>query len=302
MQMIYCFINNVHVNYVALIWKGLHNSLMHPTAIIPYPRFTNIIKEQGRRWNEDSIMDAGGGDEAYHALPIHLVDEEIEQLMEGDDIVDDDEFMDKIFNSQEDPGTRLEPESHKERLEEKKSVDVLIINDDEEEESARDALIRKKGKGIMEIKDTSPPTPIRSPRTHTAPLSSNKEKVQELTTSNPTPSSSQPTTSLSKPKPCGVKQYKSIFHKMSWRYGYMFRHLKQLFMPRKDFKAITKGVHTTLKKVVPKMVDHNTNYFMKNNLPRVVAEAIKRERQHVKKEIATIIAEAMQKERENIRA
>ncbi|GJX40433.1 hypothetical protein Tco_0255423 [Tanacetum coccineum] len=132
----------------------------------------------------------------------HLVDEEIEDLVEG------------------------EPKSQKERSEVEKSDDVLIINDDEEEESTRDALIRKKGKGIVEIKDTPPPTPIRSPRTHTSPLSSDKKKLQELTASDSTPSSSKPTTSSSKLKPDCVKQYKSVFHKMSRRYGYMFRHLK----------------------------------------------------------------------------
>ncbi|GJT10669.1 hypothetical protein Tco_0857711 [Tanacetum coccineum] len=44
----------------------------------------------------------------------HLVDEEIEKI------------------NQEDPGTKLEPMSHQERPEEEKSVDVLIINDDED--------------------------------------------------------------------------------------------------------------------------------------------------------------------------
>ncbi|GKB34998.1 hypothetical protein Tco_0879940 [Tanacetum coccineum] len=48
----------------------------------------------------------------------------------------------KNFNSQEDPGTRLESESHKESPKVKKSAKVLIIHDDdEEEESAGDALI-----------------------------------------------------------------------------------------------------------------------------------------------------------------
>ncbi|GJW11639.1 hypothetical protein Tco_1577466 [Tanacetum coccineum] len=61
---------------------------------------------------------------------------------------------------------------------------------------------------------------------------------------------------------------------MSRRYGYMFRHLKTSFMPRKDFKAITDGVHATLNKVVQPMIDHNTNDFMKNNPSRAVAEAI----------------------------
>ncbi|GJT96701.1 hypothetical protein Tco_1092219 [Tanacetum coccineum] len=89
---------------------------------------------------------------------------------------------------------------------------------------------------------------------------------------------------------------------MSRRYGYMFRHLKTSFMPRKDFKAITNGVHATLNKVVQPMIDHNTNDFMKNNLPRVVAKAIKRERQNVKKEITNMVVEVVQKERANIRA
>ncbi|GKC46801.1 hypothetical protein Tco_1064523 [Tanacetum coccineum] len=59
---------------------------------------------------------------------------------------------------------------------------------------------------------------------------------------------------------------------MSRRYGYMFRHLKTSFMLRKDFKAITDGVHATLKKVDPSMIDHNTNDFMKNNLPKIKFE------------------------------
>nr|GEX21788.1 retrovirus-related Pol polyprotein from transposon TNT 1-94 [Tanacetum cinerariifolium] len=69
----------------------------------------------------------------------------------------------------------------------------------------------------------------------------------------------------------------------------IFKHLKQSFMPRKDFKAIIEGVHATLKKVVPKMVDHITNDFRKNNIPRTVAAAIKHELQNVKKDIATMV-------------
>ncbi|GKC90543.1 hypothetical protein Tco_1151192 [Tanacetum coccineum] len=117
-----------------------------------------------------------------------------------------------------------------ERPEVKKSDDLMIIDEEEEEESAGDALIRRKGKDL-----------------------------QELTASDPTPSSSKQTNLSSKPKPNHVKQYKSLFHKMSRRYGYMFRHLKQSFMPGKNFKAITDAVLTTLKKVAPKMVDHSRN-------------------------------------------
>ncbi|GJX03378.1 hypothetical protein Tco_0189294, partial [Tanacetum coccineum] len=70
----------------------------------------------------------------------------------------------------------------------------------------------QKGKGIVEIKDTPAPTPIRSPRTHSASLSYDKEELQELTASDPTPSSSKPTTSSPKPKSDPVKQYKSTLN------------------------------------------------------------------------------------------
>ncbi|GJS87875.1 hypothetical protein Tco_0770511 [Tanacetum coccineum] len=43
MQMLYCFVNNVHVDYVELLWEGLHYALEHPLTLIPYPRFTKLI-------------------------------------------------------------------------------------------------------------------------------------------------------------------------------------------------------------------------------------------------------------------
>ncbi|GJW10955.1 hypothetical protein Tco_1576782, partial [Tanacetum coccineum] len=43
MQMMYCFFNNIHVDYAELLWEGLYYSLHHPTSSIPYPRFTKII-------------------------------------------------------------------------------------------------------------------------------------------------------------------------------------------------------------------------------------------------------------------
>ncbi|GKC15235.1 hypothetical protein Tco_1012017 [Tanacetum coccineum] len=43
MQMMYCFVNNIYVDYAELLWEGLYYSLHHPTSLIPYPRFTKII-------------------------------------------------------------------------------------------------------------------------------------------------------------------------------------------------------------------------------------------------------------------
>ncbi|GJV91060.1 hypothetical protein Tco_1538873, partial [Tanacetum coccineum] len=42
-QMMYCFVNNIHVKYVELLWEGLYYSLHYPTSLILYPRFTKII-------------------------------------------------------------------------------------------------------------------------------------------------------------------------------------------------------------------------------------------------------------------
>ncbi|GJV32254.1 retrovirus-related pol polyprotein from transposon TNT 1-94 [Tanacetum coccineum] len=43
MQMMYCFINNIHVDHAELLWEGIYYSLHHLTTSIPYPRFTKII-------------------------------------------------------------------------------------------------------------------------------------------------------------------------------------------------------------------------------------------------------------------
>ncbi|GJR43513.1 hypothetical protein Tco_1311616 [Tanacetum coccineum] len=43
MQMLYCFVNNLHVDYTELLWEGLYYLLKHPSILIPYPRFTKLI-------------------------------------------------------------------------------------------------------------------------------------------------------------------------------------------------------------------------------------------------------------------
>ncbi|GJY07827.1 hypothetical protein Tco_0374881 [Tanacetum coccineum] len=40
---VYCFVNNIHIDYAELLWEGIYYSLHHPTSSIPYPRFTKII-------------------------------------------------------------------------------------------------------------------------------------------------------------------------------------------------------------------------------------------------------------------
>ncbi|GJS60094.1 hypothetical protein Tco_0654878 [Tanacetum coccineum] len=119
----------------------------------------------------------------------------VTKLVDGEDFVAD-KFADKMMLSQEDLDTRIDPWSHKESPEAKK-VDEYVSNDEEvEEETTAAALIRRKGKGAMKIRDTPLSTPTRSPRTES--LSSDKEKLKELTGSKPPPSLSKPKYDLSR--------------------------------------------------------------------------------------------------------
>ncbi|GKD22538.1 hypothetical protein Tco_1224241 [Tanacetum coccineum] len=200
----YYIINNVHVDYATLPWEGLHYSLMHPTTVIPYPRFIKIIIDHiltehpdiPKRLNEpyhiveydeemkhtknykdcvaefqievlmtqsQPIESTQGTHrtpsaprppnpqeqkvsiattrsiEDYKAQQVvkkvdeHLMDDVIEKIVEGDEEINADNFVDDVGGE---------------------SADDMSFDEEVEEESAEAALIRKKGKGIMEIKDT----------------------------------------------------------------------------------------------------------------------------------------------------
>ncbi|GKG45461.1 hypothetical protein Tco_0495539, partial [Tanacetum coccineum] len=98
-------------------------------------------------------------------------------------------------DNQVDPSTRLEPRSDKESPKVEKitniSLPVNVIK--EEEESIEDDYEfkrREKGKYVEEIRNTPSPTKIRSPRIPTNLVSSDTEKLQELTEADILPSSS----------------------------------------------------------------------------------------------------------------
>nr|GEX69064.1 hypothetical protein [Tanacetum cinerariifolium] len=228
--------------------------------------------------------------QAVKKVEENVLEEDVENIVEGEDI-DANKFVDDMINTQEYPDTRIDLRSHKEILKVKKDVDVVIIDKEIEEELVEDALVRKKRKVSLEIRDTPLSTPTRSPRTHTDSSSSNKEELKELTAFEPTSSSSKPKTDRS-------KHIKGAIARMSRQYGYIFRHIKKSFMPRKDMNSIGKKVEETLKEVVPMMVDETTNDNMKKNLLGMVVEGIRMEREKTKADIASMIAEAVRKEQE----
>ncbi|GJU09094.1 hypothetical protein Tco_1125524 [Tanacetum coccineum] len=178
----------------------------------------------------------------------HLASEEIEKMVDGQENVVDDSSIPRNDESNI-PGTRIEPRSNKEspkveitkdkevEITKDKEVEitketpvvditnvVIPVNVNDEDEEITDEVYelkrREKGKIVEETRNSSIPTPNRSPRIHTNIVSLDTEKLQELTDTHTTSSSSSPHIKLSKTnrllslfktKPTRFKRYKSFF-------------------------------------------------------------------------------------------
>ncbi|GKB32216.1 hypothetical protein Tco_0871617 [Tanacetum coccineum] len=107
----------------------------------------------------------------------HLMAEEIEKLVEGTENIEENVKVDSSTlrqnENQNDPDTRLEPRKEEESVED----DYKLKR-------------REKGKHVEESRSTPSPKTIRSPRIHSTLISSDTEKIQELTINDPPPSSS----------------------------------------------------------------------------------------------------------------
>ncbi|GJX48011.1 hypothetical protein Tco_0273201 [Tanacetum coccineum] len=252
----------------------------------------------------------------------HLMAEEIEKLVEGMENVEENVKVDSSTlrqnDNQNDPGTRLELRSNKESLKvaiiaAKQPVNVI----EEEEESVEDDYKlkrREKGKLVEESRSTPSPKTIRSPRIHSTLISSNTEKIQELTVNDPPPSSStlsssSPKSKLSatnrllslfKPKTGCFKRYKSFFDELQGRYGYLFEHLKTRFMPKKKFNVLAQHLQEIMEESLPKMVDDRVKELTKTQVPVYVAQGLIMERQHNQANVAKMIADAILQECENL--
>ncbi|GKB10647.1 hypothetical protein Tco_0844570 [Tanacetum coccineum] len=137
------------------------------------------------------------------------------------------------------------------------------------------------GRCTKETRNSSIPTPIRSPRIHTNLLSSDTEKLQDLTdTPHTTSSSSSPhkklaktnrLLSLFKTKPTRFKCYKSLFHELQGCYGYLFctstgeqvvKHVPEqvqnqaILQERGNIQAqISTQIENAIANVIPSQVD-----------------------------------------------
>ncbi|GJT60036.1 hypothetical protein Tco_1003569 [Tanacetum coccineum] len=144
---------------------------------------------------------------------------------------------------------------------------VIPVNVDDEEDEITDEVFelrrRAKGKNVEESRISPILSPTRSPRNLSTLVSSDTEKLQESTVTHPTPSSglSAPKLtktnfliSLIKAKPNRFKRYKSFFHELQGRYGYLFAHLKKRFMPRTSSDQLAYNLHDVMIETLPSLV------------------------------------------------
>ncbi|GJY38528.1 hypothetical protein Tco_0424892 [Tanacetum coccineum] len=229
----------------------------------------------------------------------HLEDEELDHLLEDNENVNVDEFMNDIFNSQEDLDTRIEPRSDKESPKADIDADMVIVNANEEEEESAEDEFELKRRIKRKDKETLQELTII---TEDAPSSADKEKLQELTVTNTTPSSSTPSSSSTKHKTGHFKRCKSFIHQMGGCYGLLFGHLIKTFMPKKNFNELSEMLYQALKEMLPFVVNKEVNKIAKTIVPIYVAEGLLLERKKTQSNVAAMIAKSIQKERENLHA
>ncbi|GKF27395.1 hypothetical protein Tco_0083289, partial [Tanacetum coccineum] len=187
----------------------------------------------------------------------HLAAEEIKKLVEDLENVDDSSPPRHDDTSIPDTrkATELEPDI------------VIPVNVDDEEEEINDEVFElrrmAKGNNVEESRILTIPSPTISPRNFSTLVSSDTEKLQELTVTHPTPSlgSSAPNLtktnrllSLIKAKPNRFKRYKTFLHELQGRYGYVFAHLKKRFMPRTSSNQLTDNLHDVMMETLPSLV------------------------------------------------
>ncbi|GJV42178.1 hypothetical protein Tco_1420618 [Tanacetum coccineum] len=240
----------------------------------------------------------------------HLAAEEIEKLVEDPENVDDS--SPPRHDDTSIPGTRLEPRSDKEspeveivqEKEEETTKDtevepdkdtpmvdvtniVIPVNVDDEEDEITDEVFelrrRVKGKNVEETRISPIPSPTRSPRNLSTLVSSDTEKLQELTVTHPTPSSgsfapklrkTNRLLSLIKAKPNRFKRYKTFFHELQGQCGYLFAHLKKRFMPRTSSDQLADNIHDVMMETLPSLVKEKVTEQVKNEVPVQVRDQV----------------------------
>ncbi|GJT54048.1 hypothetical protein Tco_0989102 [Tanacetum coccineum] len=170
-----------------------------------------------------------------------------------------------------------------------KVVIPVNVNDDDEEitDEVYELKRREKEKLVEETRNSPIPTPIRSPRIHTNLVSSDTEKLQDLTdTPHTTSSSSSPhkklaTKNRESTSSCVFQEKLTYSCSNATRAsfieftegpfkGYLFAHLRERFMLRKSFDTLVDNLHDVMVETLPTMVDKHIKEQVMKQVPEQV--------------------------------
>ncbi|GJT20337.1 hypothetical protein Tco_0890274 [Tanacetum coccineum] len=199
----------------------------------------------------------------------------------------------------------------------------IFVNVDDEEDEIIDEVFelrrRAKGKNVEGFRISPIPSPTRSPRNLSTLVSPDTEKLQELTVTHSTPSSGSSVSkitktnrllSLIKAKPNRFKRYKTFFHELQGRYGYLFAHLKKRFMPRKSSDQLADNLHDVMMETLPSLVKEKVTEQVekvvpaqvRDQVPVYLAKGLIMERKTTKEETERLISKAILQERGRMQA
>nr|GEV56211.1 integrase, catalytic region, zinc finger, CCHC-type, peptidase aspartic, catalytic [Tanacetum cinerariifolium] len=267
MQMLYCFINNIHVDYAELLWEGIYYSLLHSTSSIPYPRFTKIIIGYYMA-NFPEIL--GRARDKYHNMK-------------------DDDLMKIIFNSGR----------YKDKVGMK--IPYWIVSEEMKQTEQYQMYVEVFGIDVPLIQSSPTestqgmhraPSAPRSPTPKVDAAESRQEHVVDDSSILRNDKHNIPGTRL-EPKsdkespevgitdvivPVNVydeeeEEDKITNEELQGRYGYLFEHLRAKFMPRKSFVTLANHLYKAMADSLPTMVDKHIKEQVEKQVPEQQAIA-----------------------------
>ncbi|GJY60102.1 hypothetical protein Tco_0459994 [Tanacetum coccineum] len=188
----------------------------------------------------------------------HLAAKEIEKLVE-------DPENEKERRTYKGTDTEVEPDKDTPMVDVTNIVPPVNVDDEKDEITDEVFELRRmvKGKNVEETRISPIPSPTRSPRNLSTLVSLDTKKLQELTgssgSSKPKLTKTNHLLSLLKAKPNRSKRYKSFFHELQGRYGYLFAHLKKRFMPRTSSDQLADNLYDVMMETLPSLGTDKSN-------------------------------------------
>nr|GEV78448.1 hypothetical protein [Tanacetum cinerariifolium] len=155
-----------------------------------------------------------------------------------------------VFLNEEDFGTRIEPMSHKENP---KTIDD--DDDDDNDDHNDHVLIKNRRTGSSEDRNDKMQTPILLP-----------------------------------PRSPMIDLSLGALKRICRHQGFMIRQMEKKYVTNRKFQDIKESVDKVLYDIVPKIASDATNDLIDDNLLRVVADAVQKEREALKDTIPILIS------------